>query len=159
LQSLLVESRRGRDAGPGSTEGDAPGRFATRSDDWTSDGGTRRSGVGGNWRIRHKLVLGLGLVVAIMALLLLGVFKGLTSFRATMHVVDRKLAESKKANELLQAVKDLADPGPDGPTFPLKQKLKAIKESRFQEYKDEFERTIGPDGDPDDKYYVERGWI
>src|SRR5215469_3572653 len=34
-------------------------------------------GVAGHWRIRHKLILGLGLVVAIMALQLAGTLKGL----------------------------------------------------------------------------------
>ncbi len=45
------------------------------------------------WRIRHKLMLGLGLVVAIMALLVGGTLKGLTSYRATTRTMDRKLVE------------------------------------------------------------------
>ena len=48
---------------------------------------TRRSGRGLHWRIRHKLMLGMGLVVAIMALLLAGTLKGLSSYRATMRTM------------------------------------------------------------------------
>src|SRR5690349_2204712 len=39
--------------------------------------GPRRAGVASQWRIRHKLMLGLGLVVAIMALLVGGTLRGL----------------------------------------------------------------------------------
>ena len=46
----------------------------------------------GHWRIRHKLVLGLGLLVAIIALLLTGTLKGLTSYQATRKTIDRKVA-------------------------------------------------------------------
>ena len=60
------------------------------------------------WRIRHKLILGLGLVVAITALLLAGTFKGLTSYVATMKTMGSKLAELQKAYELKNAVQSLA---------------------------------------------------
>jgi signal transduction histidine kinase len=60
--------------------------------------------VAGRWRIRHKLMLGLGLVVAIMALLVAGTLKGLSSYRATMRTVDRKLVELNGANALLRDV-------------------------------------------------------
>jgi signal transduction histidine kinase len=52
------------------------------------------------WRIRHKLMLGLGLVVAILALLLAGTLKGLSSYRATNKTFESKLAELKEANQL-----------------------------------------------------------
>lgn len=63
------------------------------------------------WRIRHKLMLGLGLVLAIMALLLAGTLKGLSSYRATMRSIDSKLVELMEADKLRAAVKVLADPG------------------------------------------------
>jgi signal transduction histidine kinase len=52
------------------------------------------------WRIRHKLILGLGLVVAILAILLAGTLKGLASYRATTKTVDSKLVELSAAMEL-----------------------------------------------------------
>jgi signal transduction histidine kinase len=43
------------------------------------------------WRIRHKLMLGLGLVLAIVALLLIGALKGLSSYKTTINTIDGKL--------------------------------------------------------------------
>src|SRR5262245_19503906 len=63
--------------------------------------------VAGTWRIRHKLVLGLGLVVGIMAVLLFGSLKGLRSYSATLKSIDSKLAELSKAHDLESAVGDL----------------------------------------------------
>lgn len=60
------------------------------------------------WRIRHKLILGLGLVIALIALLLVGSFKGLWSYHASMGIVESKLAELKEANHLWDHVKLLA---------------------------------------------------
>jgi signal transduction histidine kinase len=62
------------------------------------------------WRIRHKLILGLGLVVAITLLLLAGTFKGLASYMATMKTVSSKLAELNEANEFKEAIQSLATP-------------------------------------------------
>jgi two-component system NtrC family sensor kinase len=59
------------------------------------------------WRIRHKLILGLGLVVAITALLLAGTFKGLISYMATMKTMGSKLGELSEANDFKEAVQDL----------------------------------------------------
>ena len=54
----------------------------------------------GNWRIRHKLILGMALVLAVMGLLLFGTLNGLLTYRATMRTLDGKLPELKKANAL-----------------------------------------------------------
>ncbi|MFO0866648.1 MAG: ATP-binding protein [Gemmataceae bacterium] len=62
------------------------------------------------WRIRHKIILGMGLVVGIMAFLLGGALKGLASYRATMRTVDRRLAELSEADKLRAAVKVLGEP-------------------------------------------------
>jgi two-component system NtrC family sensor kinase len=59
------------------------------------------------WRIRHKLTLGLFLVGGIMALLLLGTFRGLFSYRSTMKTIDNKLSELKAAQVLQAAVAHL----------------------------------------------------
>ncbi len=48
------------------------------------------------WRIRHKLMLGLGLVVALVALLLGGALKGLLSYRTTIKTTDRRIVSLNK---------------------------------------------------------------
>ena len=63
-----------------------------------------------NWRIRHKLMLGMGLVVALMALLLGGTLKGLSSYRVTMRTIDRKLEELKVAGHIKEAIHALTAP-------------------------------------------------
>jgi two-component system NtrC family sensor kinase len=62
------------------------------------------------WRIRHKLMLGMGLVGAIMALLLAGTLKGLASYRATRRTIETKLEELKPVCTLRDAAKNLGDP-------------------------------------------------
>jgi signal transduction histidine kinase len=61
-------------------------------------------------RIRHKLMLGLGLVVAVMSLLLGGTLKGLLSFRASMKTIESKTEETMKAANVWDHVKALAIP-------------------------------------------------
>jgi signal transduction histidine kinase len=67
--------------------------------------------VAGKWRIRHKLILGLGLVVGIMALLLAGTLKGLLSYSTTMKGMESKTGELIKAEELRAVVTELGTPG------------------------------------------------
>lgn len=62
------------------------------------------------WRIRHKLLLGLGLVVVIMALLLLGTSRALWGNFLTMNGIRVRLAELVAAEELNRAVSDLVGP-------------------------------------------------
>ena len=62
----------------------------------------------GRWRIRHKLILGLGLVVGVLALLLAGTLKGLASYRTTTTSMDSKLVELRAAQDLKVAVTNLA---------------------------------------------------
>lgn len=64
------------------------------------------------WRIRHKLMLGMGLVGAITALLLAGTLKGLASYQTTRRTIDSKLTELETAEKLREATKVLADPCP-----------------------------------------------
>jgi signal transduction histidine kinase len=56
------------------------------------------------WRIRHKLILGLGLVVGIIALLLAGTVKGLLSLGNNSKSVSCKIEEEQKAEELCEAI-------------------------------------------------------
>jgi signal transduction histidine kinase len=63
--------------------------------------------VASQWRIRHKLMLGLGLVVAIMALLLSGTSRGLWSYYITTNAIRAKLTEKEAADEFRAAVTKL----------------------------------------------------
>ena len=62
----------------------------------------------GKWRIRHKLMIGLALVVAVMGLLLGGTLKGLASYRTTMNSMDSKITELKSAQDVKAKVSMLA---------------------------------------------------
>jgi two-component system, NtrC family, sensor kinase len=63
--------------------------------------------VASQWRIRHKLMLGLGLVVGIMALLLGGTLRGLWSYYVTLNSIRSLLTEQKAALEFKAAVADV----------------------------------------------------
>jgi signal transduction histidine kinase len=69
--------------------------------------------VGCQWRIRHKLMLGLGLVVGIMALQLGGTLYGMISFRDAMQTFDKKFLELKAAQDFKETVTAL-DRRPQG---------------------------------------------
>jgi len=62
------------------------------------------------WRIRHKLILGLGLVVGIIALLLAGTLKGLLSYSDTVKSIDSKVQEQARAEEFMEVVNRLGVP-------------------------------------------------
>jgi signal transduction histidine kinase len=66
--------------------------------------------VASRWRIRHKLLLGVGLVVVLMALLLCGTFRGLWSYYLTTSSIRAKLQELVAAEELKAAVTELTTP-------------------------------------------------
>ena len=63
------------------------------------------------WRLRHKLVLGLALVVASVALLLGGALFGLTSDADAMRATDRKMYEMQMVTQLRDAIHEIASPG------------------------------------------------
>jgi signal transduction histidine kinase len=63
--------------------------------------------VGSRWRIRHKLMLGLGLVVGVLALLECGTSYGLWSYYITTNTIRAKLAELDAAREFKDAVAKL----------------------------------------------------
>ena len=62
------------------------------------------------WRIRHKLLLGVGLVVALMALLLCGTLRGLWSYYVTTNSIRAKLDELGEAEALKASVTELTTP-------------------------------------------------
>lgn len=99
------------------------------------------------WRIRHKLILGLGLVVGILALLLAGTYKGLASYRATTSSIGSKLVELSKAQELKEKLKisDTTDPNEAWSNFQLAQE-------KLDEYEGALDDTIQRHRDPDNGY-------
>jgi signal transduction histidine kinase len=96
--------------------------------------------VAGHWRIRHKLILGLGLVVAIMALQLAGTLKGLTSYRGTLTAINGKLAELDKVYSLREAANKLAEPGLKDPNE-FNARLQAVR-TALTAYKDNLVKIV-----------------
>jgi two-component system, NtrC family, sensor kinase len=66
--------------------------------------------VASRWRIRHKLLLGLGLVVLLMAVLLSGTLRGLLSYYTTTNSIRAKLQELFAAEQLKSSVGELISP-------------------------------------------------
>ncbi len=67
-----------------------------------------------SWRIRHKLILGMSLVAAVMALLLGGTLYGLASYRAAMSTCVRKIDEIDLAVQNLKGeISKLRDQAPE----------------------------------------------
>jgi signal transduction histidine kinase len=60
-----------------------------------------------HWRIRHKLIIGLGLVVGILALMVAGSLKSLLSYDYTMKCINSKVAELVASTTLTDAVHNL----------------------------------------------------
>jgi two-component system NtrC family sensor kinase len=109
------------------------------------------------WRIRHKLMVGLGLVVGIMFLLLGGTLFGLVSYMATMKTVDSKVLELQKANELKVTVNALAAPYPgSSPNYEAElQQLRPLilnARAKLNAYRDQLADTVKRHRDPDDGY-------
>jgi two-component system NtrC family sensor kinase len=105
------------------------------------------------WRIRHKLILGLGLVIGIMALLLAGTLKGLLSYSTTLKSIDSKLAELSKAEDFKTAVADLDKPPESKRTEPqdkvacLESKM-AHAQKTLAAYQEQLQDTLNRRRDP-----------
>ncbi len=101
-----------------------------------------------NWRIRHKLMLGIALVVGIMAFLLVGTLKGLFAYRNTMRSIDSKLVELIEANDLRAELEVLRaqDVLPE-----LRDKIRKAK-VQLNEYHQRLTATIAARRDPDGGY-------
>jgi signal transduction histidine kinase len=107
------------------------------------------------WRIRHKLLLGLGLVGGIIALLLAGALYGLWSYRATMKSVVSKLAEQREAEEFKAQVSELSslkdsqgERRISNPVDALKAKIKKAI-GALDAYEDRLRETLTHGRDPD----------
>jgi two-component system, NtrC family, sensor kinase len=110
--------------------------------------------VASRWRIRHKLALGLGLVVGIMALLLSGTLRGLWSYYLTTNSIRSKLAEKDAAEEFRSAVADLTAPDtikglvrkPEN-FQRLPGEVKKVRDT-LDAYQEKLEDTLGHTRDP-----------
>jgi two-component system NtrC family sensor kinase len=49
------------------------------------------------WRIRHKMAIGMALVVGIMAILVAGALRGFQGYRSAMRIVESKMGELERA--------------------------------------------------------------
>jgi len=108
--------------------------------------------VGGKWRFRHKLMLGLGLVVAIMGLLLAGTLKGLASYRATMRAIDSRLEELQECDKIRSTVKFLAPRGDlQDPLAGIKDRL-AEARAALRGYHAKLQETIDTGRNPDNSF-------
>jgi signal transduction histidine kinase len=106
------------------------------------------------WRIRHKLMIGLGLVVLILGILVLGTFKGLASYQATTKSIDSKLVELSEAQKVKSAVTDLLTTIPDRDASldderALLQPRIAQAKSSVDAYRDKLQDTLNRNRDPD----------
>src|SRR5262249_25630699 len=106
--------------------------------------------------IRHKLMMGLALVVGIIALLLVGTLKGLASYRDTCNSIDSNLQELYKAQQLTGALIGLSGTVSESESEagfnPTKLRARAEEAHRaFKEYQETLRETIlrgrGPDDD------------
>lgn len=107
------------------------------------------------WRIRHKLMLGLALVISILALLLGGTLKGLAAYRATINNIDAKLIELEAAQKFKNAVRDLMIPPEDrhaaDKAAEMHRKVQ-IARGLLGEYQKCLQSTLEHDRDPTGAY-------
>ena len=115
------------------------------------------------WRLRNKLLLGLGLVVGCVGTLIAGTAYGLSSYRSTMKTNDSKLAELLTLDKLkadaavIVAVQTApkstdktvaVDPAEADQVTAARDRLARSKET-FAVYKSQFEDTVRRGRDPD----------
>jgi signal transduction histidine kinase len=104
------------------------------------------------WRIRHKLLVGFGLVVAIMGLLLAGTLNGLLTFTATMKTIESKLQELNVAKEFVYYANNLLHHetgSSESDDYRLLMENIKRAESKLAEYQDTLKHTIERQRDPD----------
>jgi signal transduction histidine kinase len=108
------------------------------------------------WRLRHKLLLGLALVVAIIATLLAGTVQGLTSYITTMKTTDSKLSELQLAEDLRESVVRLVVTDPHqipagGEAEYMRQQLEQTRQN-LDRYVKQLDDTVRRQRDPDEGY-------
>jgi len=117
--------------------------------------------VASRWRIRDKLLLGLGLVVGIMTLLLCGTSRGLYSYYQTINTIRAKLAELSAAEELRSGVAELVAPENINNLIKhpgeVSQEVRKVRE-RLDAYNDQLAETVASGRDAD-QGLLEKGYI
>jgi two-component system, NtrC family, sensor kinase len=120
------------------------------------------------WRLRNKLLLGLGLVVCCVGALIAGTAYGLSSYMGTMKTTDSKLAELLTLDQLKpDAAAILSDPAThpakpnpadaaievnaDARTGEVRRARQKVEQAKsvFKHYKGLFEETVRRHRDPD----------
>jgi signal transduction histidine kinase len=104
------------------------------------------------WRIRHKLLLGLGLVEGLMGLLLAGTLIGLLSYHWTMKSIGSKLDELNAAETLKEATTQLVPLNPHHEVEKLRKEI-TNGESALDAYETRLANTVTRGRDPDEGYY------
>jgi signal transduction histidine kinase len=109
------------------------------------------------WRIRHKMMLGLILVVGIMALLLAGTLKGLLSYRSTMKTINSRLHELKAAQQFQESIDELTglvegDPPPKINTEAILTRV-ALAQEALGGYKTQLAETMARGRDTDNGFH------
>jgi signal transduction histidine kinase len=103
------------------------------------------------WRIRHKLMLGFGLVLGLMLLMLAGTLEGLLPCIASIKSIQSKLDEASAAEELVGAVGRLPLPDPQNFQNDVELLRKKLEESkgRLTTYEATLRETLARRRDPD----------
>jgi signal transduction histidine kinase len=111
--------------------------------------------VAGRWRIRHKLLLGLGLVAALVAVLLGGALKGLDSYRTTLKTFDNKLVSLHEyANPVQEQLSKLGEPTGPGREARLLLERIDLAQAQLTKYEEKL-RDLSIYGKSADKSYKE----
>src|SRR5262245_41945056 len=113
-------------------------------DQTSSANESRRTGVASQWRIRHKLMLGLALVVGIMALLLGATLRGLVSYRATVNGLRDAHRELKLAEELKDSIthfKNVVEPDKPPDEDAIRKAIEATR-GKLDAYQPALEETV-----------------
>ena len=108
------------------------------------------------WRIRHKMAIGMVLVVGIMGILVAGALKGFQGYRSAMRIVESKMGELEKA----VAFKDAANRLLTHRELPLQAKnlkdaLVADVGTKLKQYREALDQTVNQ-GRSDDNGFRER---
>jgi len=102
------------------------------------------------WRIRHKLMLGFGLVLGLMGLMLFGTLVGLLPCMDAMKSIRSKLDEADAANELVRELSQLRPPGvPDGRNIEAANKQVQSAKEKLALYENALRDTVSRRRDPD----------
>lgn len=101
-------------------------------------------------RLRHKLMLGLALVVGSVGLLLGGTLYGLNAYLNTVKTTERKLYELQQVNILYMALQGTQQPGTDDNTA-FSELTKRVEETHVWAgvYRDVLAATVSQGLDPD----------